>query len=182
MSAVLLPRERVMARSRPVKASRARRGNLLAACVLVLVVVLEAAVMWRPELLLVHRLQAQWFSRQASGYCMLAVMLVAVVCGWLRRQPGSGPRARWLAQGHQVAGLVLLVLLAWHVGQRPSGFLLAQWHLLCAAAAAAAARPWVGAWLGVRASTALLVVHIAGSCCAVATALVHVWLVVCYIA
>lgn len=163
--------------------SRGRRGDSrLAACVLASVLLLELAVHFLRDALLLHPLQASVLFKQASGYTMLALMLFAMGFGWLRRRPAFATRVRGLGELHQFGGLLLLLLLGLHAGRGPAGFLLLLFHAFAVACAAGALRALLGPRLGRVASTFLLAVHIGLACLVSAAALVHVYFVYAYTA
>src|SRR5690606_18970800 len=97
-------------------------------CVLLVLAVLEVAVLLAPQALQLHPLQQGVAFKQASGYTMLGLLAFAMGFGWLRRRPALARHQAALHSAHQLAGLVLLVLLAAHLGQAPAGFLLATFH------------------------------------------------------
>jgi hypothetical protein len=89
---------------------------------------------------------------------------------------------RRLNEIHQLAGLMILVLLASHIGQKPAGFLLAMFHAMAIGLGAGALRAVLGTRIGRRASTALLVLHIGLSCLVAAAVLLHLYFVYAYTA
>lgn len=194
MSAVLLPggavpgaEVRSPSRSRAKAKARtpafATKNPRLALCVLLTVIALELAL-WLapPSLLVLHPFQKTVLFKQLSGYSMLALMVFAVSFGGLRRLPAlAGWQAR-LNGLHQVAGLLLLVLLALHLGQSPAGFLRYTFHAIAIGTAAGAVRNVYGRRIGRAGSNVLLAVHVALSCLVVTGALVHLYLVYAYTA
>lgn len=167
----------------PARARRARRDSpSLAWCVLAVAVLLEVALRFYPQALLLHPVQSSVLFKQASGYTMLSLMAFAMTFGWLRRHPALVDHQRRINEFHQLAGLVILVLLAFHVGQRPSGFLLYTFHALAVGLGAGALRAVVGRRIGRKASMALLVLHISLACLVVAAVLLHLWFVYAYTA
>lgn len=149
---------------------------------LALIVLLEIAVLALPDALLVSPVQSTHLSKQVSGYALVALLSFAIAFGSLRRMPVLARHARRLNTVHQVGGVLMLALLAAHVGQRPSGFLLLLFHGMALACGAGAARALLGTKGGRRASTALLAVHIGGSCLVAAGALLHLYFVYAYTA
>ena len=181
MSAVLLPGGAVRARSAPVRRSP-RALPLLPACVLVVIVLLEAVLLARPQALLLHPFQQAVPFKQVSGYAMLVLLAFTMAFGVLRRHPAlAGHQAR-LKEWHQVAGLLLVVVLAFHSAQAPVGFLRFALHILALATALGAARSLLGPRAGPRGSMLLLAGHIGLSCVVLASVLVHLWLVYAYTA
>lgn len=181
MSAVLAPDSAFPThRARP-RTARARDPRL-AACVLLVVVLLELALRFAPDALQLHPFQKTVLFKQLSGYTMLALMAFSMAFGWLRRRPALARHHARLNEVHQVSGLLLLALLGFHLGQTPVGFLHAMFHALAVAVAAGALRAMLGRRIGAKGGQALLVVHIAGSCAVAAGALVHLYLVYAYTA
>lgn len=181
MSAVLLPGGAV--RSRRIAAKRARRPIAwLPLFVLLIVVLLEAAALLRPQALQLHPVQSTVLFKQVSGYAMLALMAFAMSFGWLRRRPAlAGHQAR-LKEVHLVCGLLLLALLALHLVSVPLGYLSFVFHGMAIAIAAGALRVVAGPRLGPKGCVVLLALHIGLSCAVVASGLVHVYLVYAYTA
>lgn len=172
-----------LAGSPATRARRKTRGELrLAACVFVTVLLLEAALFFLRDGLVLHPLQSSTLFKQVSGYGMAGLLLFAMVFGWLRRRPALAPRLRTLNELHQFAGLLLLLLLGLHAARAPQGFLLLVFHAMAVACAAGALRALVGARIGRLASTTLLVVHIGLACIVSAAAAVHLYLVYAYTA
>lgn len=181
MSAVLLPGRAVPAQRAPVRRAR-RKVSGLAACVLLVVLLLQLAAAFMPQALQLHPVQQAVAFKQASGYAMLALMGFAMAFGWLRRLPVLARRHAALNEAHQVAGLLLLALLASHLGHAPAGFLLLVFHALAIAVAAGALRALLGPRIGPRGCMVLLAAHIGLSCLVLAAALVHLYLVYAYTA
>ena len=152
-------------------------GSVLAAVLLV-----EAAMLFFPHVLMLHAAQTGVLFKQLSGYTMAGLMLLAMAFGTLRRHAGLASRQRLLNDIHQFGGLVLLLLLALHAAGRPGGFLLGLFHALAIAQGAGALRAVLGTRLGRRASTLLLVLHIALSCLACAAVPLHLYFVYAYTA
>jgi hypothetical protein len=163
-------------------AARATDGVALTSCVLLLTVLVEVAVAWFPQALLLAPWQGSSLFRVASGYPMLGLLALSLAFGWLRRRPAFARSRRRLHEVHQVGGLVLLVLLALHAAGRPAGFLLYTLHAMSVALAAGAVRGLAGPRLPRAASLALLMLHISLACLLAAAALVHVYLVMAYTA
>lgn len=159
---------------------KTREELRLAWCVLATVVLLEIAMHFLRDAMLLSPVQAAVRFKRVSGYTMLALMLFSMGFGWLRRRPAMATRARLLHDLHQFGGLCLLLLLGLHVGRGPSGFLFALFHALALGTAAGALRTLVGMRLGRRIHIALLVTHIAVCCLVSAAALVHVYFVWVY--
>lgn len=194
MSAVLLPGGAVPAPEiRPQRKARARtptqapsvaaKNPRLAVCVLLTVVLLELAL-WLapPSMLVLHPFQKTVLFKQLSGYSMLALMVFAVSFGALRRLPALAGRQAAMNGLHQVAGLLLLLLLAAHLVQAPAGFLRLTFHAIAIGTAAGALRTVYGRRMGRARSNALLAVHVALSCLVFTSALVHLYLVYAYTA
>jgi hypothetical protein len=159
---------------------KTREELRLAWCVLAAVVLLEFAMHFLRDAMLLTPMQASITFKRISGYTMLTLMAFAMAFGWLRRRPALAQHARTLHDVHQFAGLCLLLLLALHVGRSPSGFLLGVFHAMAVGTAAGALRPLVPIKLGRGVNIALLVTHIAVSCLVSAAALLHVWWVYVY--
>ena len=158
--------------------SRAVRRPLEAAAALMPLV----AVLALPHAMLVSPLQATRLFKQVSGYSLVTLLAFSVTFGSLRRMPALAAHLRRMNTVHQVGGVLMLMLLAAHVGQRPSGFLLFLFHGMAMASGAGAWRALLGARAGRRASTALLAVHIGGACLVAAGALLHLYFVYAYTA
>ncbi|MCC2676427.1 MAG: hypothetical protein K0R58_3374 [Ramlibacter sp.] len=179
MSAVLLPGGAVAARR--VAARRVRRPVAwLPLFVLLVVVLLEAAALFRPQALQLHPLQASVGFKQVSGYSMLALMAFAMSFGWLRRLPALAAHQARLKETHLVSGLLILALLALHLVHVPLGYLSFVFHGMAVAIAAGAVRAAMGPRLGPKGCIVLLAVHIGLSCVVIAAGLVHVYLVYAY--
>lgn len=165
------------------RARRKARGDVrLAACVLASVLLLELAVHFLRDAMLLHPLQSSVVFKQVSGYTMAGLMLFTMVFGWLRRRPALAPRLRALNELHQFSGLLLLLLLGLHAGRGPAGFLLLLFHATAVACAAGALRALLGPRLGRAGSTFLLVLHVVPACVVSAAALVHLYFVYAYTA
>ena len=162
--------------------ARASGASGLTWCVLMVAVLLEVAVLFRPQALWWTPLQASPAFKMASGYTMLAMLAFALAFGWLRRLAPMARHHRQLNEVHQLGGLVLLVLLAVHVGTRPAGFLLWTFHALAVGLGAGALREVMRARIGRAASAALLTVHISFACLVGAAALLHLYFVYVYTA
>jgi hypothetical protein len=169
-------------RSRRAVRAQARNGQSLGWCVLLFALLLQGAVAFAPQALLVSPLQSTPGLKMASGYAMVALMVFAMVFGSMRRLPAMALHLRKLHEWHQLAGLVLLVLLAFHMGQRPAGFLLGTFHAMAVGVACGALRTLVGTRVGRRGSTVLLAAHICASCLVSAAALLHLYFVYAYTA
>lgn len=181
MSAVLLPGGAV--RTRRVAGRPARRPVAwLPLFVLLIVILLEAAAMLRPQALQLHPAQNSVLFKQVSGYSMLALMAFAIAFGWLRRLPALARQQARLKEAHLVSGLLILALLALHLVNVPLGYLSVVFHAMALAIAAGALRSVLGPRLGPKACVVLLVSHIGLSCAVVAAGLVHVYLVYAYTA
>jgi hypothetical protein len=152
-------------------------GSVLAAVLLV-----EAALLFFPHVLVLHAAQASVWFKQLSGYAMVGLLVLAMGFGALRRHAGLATRQRLLNDIHQFGGLVLLLLLALHAAGRPGGFLHGLFHALATAQGAGALRALLGTRLGRKASILLLVLHIALSCLACAAVLLHLYFVYAYTA
>lgn len=162
--------------------TRASGASGLTWCVLMLAVLLEVAVLLRPQALSWTPLQATPVFKMASGYTMFALLAFALVFGWLRRLAPMARHHRLLNEVHQLGGLLLLVLLALHVGTRPAGFLLWTFHALAVGLGAGALREVMRARLGRAASAALLTIHVSFACLLGAAALLHLYFVYAYTA
>lgn len=149
---------------------------------LAIVVLLELAVLAFPHAMLVSPLQATPLFKQVSGYSLVTLLVFSVTFGSLRRMTALAAHLRRLNTVHQVGGVLMLMLLAAHVGQRPSGFLLFLFHGMAMASGAGAWRALLGARAGRRMSSALLAVHIGGACLVAAGALLHLYFVYAYTA
>ena len=181
MSAVLLPGGAVPARRTAARPAR-RSVAWLPLFVLLVVLLLEAAVLFVPAALQLHPVQKTVGFRQLTGYAMLGLMAFAMLFGWLRRLPAlAGQQAR-LKEAHLVAGLLLLALLALHLVQVPAGFLHSLFHALALGTAAGALRSALGRRFGPRGCSVLLGLHIGLACIVSTAALVHVYLVYAYTA
>ena len=165
-----------------VRARAKKDSQHLAWCVLAVVVLLEVALQFLPQAMLLNPLQSSVLFKRISGYTMLALLVFAMVFGSLRRRPALANQQRKLNEIHHFGGLVLLVLLGLHVGHRPSGFLLYTFHALAAGVAAGALRAVIGRRIGRAASTALLVLHISLSCLVLAAVVLHLYFVYAYTA
>lgn len=179
MSAVLdsvLPMPVARVRGRPPESLR------LAWCVLAVVILLEVALQFFPHAMLLNPLQKSVLFKQLSGYTMLVLLAAAAAFGAMRRYPALANQQRRLNELHQAGGLLILVLLASHIGQRPSGFLLYTFHALAIGLAAGSLRAVLGRKVGRSASTTLLVLHISLSCLVCAAVLVHLYFVYAYTA
>jgi hypothetical protein len=152
----------------------------LAWCVLATVVLLELAMHFLRDAMLLTPIQASVTFKRISGYTMLALMACAMGFGWVRRRPALAQHARTLHHLHQFGGLCLLLLLALHAGRSPSGFLLAMFHAMALGTAAGALRTVVGSRLGRAVNISLLVTHIATCCLVSGAALLHVYWIYVY--
>lgn len=160
-----------------------RKADLrIAWCVLVTVLLLQVALLLRPDALLLHPVQSTVLFKQVSGYAMVALMAAAMGFGWLRRRPVLAAHHRLLGDLHQFGGLLLLLLLSLHVATRPGGFLLAIFHAVAVAQLAGALRAMLANKLGRGVATGLLVVHITLSCLVSAAVLLHLYFVYAYTA
>lgn len=168
----------------PTLGQRVRTGPhedlRLARWALLAVILLEAAVLFTPQALLVHPVQTSSLFKQFSGYSMIALLAFAMGFGWLRRQPAMARRQKALNAIHQAAGLVLLLLLASHVGTRPSGFLLFMFHAMAIGLGAGALRAVLGAGAPRKLATGLLATHIGMTCLVSAAVLLHLYFVYAY--
>jgi hypothetical protein len=160
--------------------TRRKADVRIASSVLAAVLLAEAALLFFPQALLLHPLQAGVLFKQLSGYAMVSLMVFAMAFGWLRRQPALAVHHRTLNDVHQFGGLLLLLLLSLHVATRPSGFLLLMFHAVAVAQAAGALRAVLGIRLGRAGSTALLALHIGLSCVVSAAVLLHLYFVYAY--
>ena len=167
------PRERAQATS-------AVSAQPLAWCVLLVAVLLEVAVLWRPQALLLGPVQNTVWFKTVTGYTMLALLAFAIAFGWVRRLPAMARQHRKLNEVHQVVGLAILVLLAFHGAGRPGGFLFVLLHAMAIALAAGALRGILGTRGGRGAAMALLMLHISLSFLVAAAALLHLWFVIAY--
>ena len=149
---------------------------------LVLVLVLETALLFFPDALRVSPVQAAVWFKQVSGYTMCALLAFALASGWLRRLPALAGCLRALGVLHQVGGLAILLLLACHMGQAPSGFLLCVFHGMACSVASGALRTVLASRTGRRVSTGLLGLHIGMSCMVAAGAVLHLYFVYVYAA
>lgn len=173
----------------PVRRARARRvkaktsdAAMLTWCVLAVVLLLVGAVHFYPKALVLSPVQATPQFKMASGYAMLTLLSFAMVFGWLRRVPTMARHHRKLNEIHQLGGLLILVLLALHIGQKPAGFLLYMFHALAIGLGAGALRGVLGTRLGRKASVTLLTLHISLCCLVAAAVLLHVYFVYAYTA
>ncbi|HEX2544181.1 MAG TPA: hypothetical protein VHL79_04850 [Ramlibacter sp.] len=177
----------------PTQPARARRrdgvrvvtrpaSQSVAWCVLVVAILLEVAVLLRPQALLLGPVQNSVLFKTVSGYTMLALMAFAIAFGWVRRRPAMARQHRKLNELHQVVGLAILVLLAFHAAGRPGGFLQFVLHGMAVGVAAGALRSLLGARAGRATSAALLMLHISLSFLVSAAALLHLWFVIAYTA
>jgi hypothetical protein len=163
----------------------AHRGNprddlRVPQCVLGLVVLVEIAVLFFPHALLLGAAQVSVWFKQASGYTMLGLMTFALTFGTLRRLPAMGKHQRKLNEIHQLAGLLLLVLMAFHMGESPRGFLLMFFHAMAAGLGAGALRVLLGRRIGRSGGIGLLATHISLSCLVCGGALLHLYMVYAY--
>lgn len=162
--------------------ARAADARALAWCVLLFTVLLQATITLHPAALKLGPFQSSAPFKMASGYAMVALLAFAMGFGALRRLPALAPHVRRLHELHQVAGLAIVVLLALHIGQRPTGFLLGTFHVMALGVACGALRTLMGARTGRATSAGLLGIHIAASCLVAAAALVHLYFVYAYTA
>jgi hypothetical protein len=167
---------------RQVRTRAKKESQRLAWCVLVVVVLLEVALQFFPQAMQVIPAQSSSLFKQVSGYTMLTLLAFAMVFGSLRRRPAFANQQRKLNELHHFGGLLLVVLLALHVGERPAGFLLYTFHALAVAVGAGALRAVIGRRIGRAASTTLLVLHISLSCLVLAAVLLHLYFVYAYTA
>lgn len=165
-------------------AARVRRPSAgrLAWCVLTALLVLETLVLFFPQRMLVSPAQMSTGFKQLTGYSMLALMGFAIFFGPLRKLPRLARHLVVLNEFHQFSGLLVLLLLAFHLGHGPSGFLQYTFHALALASAAGALRAAFGTRLGPSASRALLVLHISLFCVVAVAVLLHLYLVYAYTA
>jgi hypothetical protein len=167
----------------PTLRTAGRDGPGLAWLAVLVVLLLEAAVLFAPHAMLVNPLQATVLAKRISGYAMFTLLAFAMGYGWLRRVPAMAAHLRALGSLHQASGLLILLLLGAHVGARPSGFLLAIFHAMAIALGAGAIRTALGrrSPRGPRGlSTGLLVLHITLACLVAAGALLHLYFVYAY--
>jgi hypothetical protein len=150
--------------------------------VLAVVLLLEAAVHFAPHALVLSPVQGTHLFKMVSGYSMFCLLAFAMGFGWLRRLPAMSGHHRLLNEIHQLAGLLILVLLASHIGQKPVGFLLVMFHAMAISLGAGALRGVLGPKIGRRGSTALLALHIGLSCLVAAAVLLHLYFVYAYTA
>jgi hypothetical protein len=160
------------------RASQARLGG----CVLFMVLLLEAALLFFPQRLVLDPVQAAPWAKQLTGYPMVALMLMAMVFGPLRRAPALARHQVVLNEFHQFSGLLVLLLLAFHMGRAPSGFLQYTFHILAVGVAAGGLRSVLGTKAPRALARTLLVTHIGLSCLVAAAALLHLYLVYAYTA
>ena len=178
------PIARAPARRKRSKRAAARPSDavVLTWCILLVVVLLVLAVHFHPKALLLVPAQASPLFKMVSGYAMLALMSFAMVFGWLRRLPTMARHHRRLNEIHQLGGLVILVLLASHIGQKPAGFLLYTFHAMAVGLGAGALRGVLGTRIGRRVSVTLLTVHISLACLVAAAVPLHLYFVYAYTA
>jgi hypothetical protein len=162
--------------------SKARNAARLPWCVLLVVVVLEGTAAFSPHALLVHPVQNSVGFRQLTGYTMVALLASALVFGWLRRLPVVASQHRQLNHFHQLGGLVILLLLASHAAQAPTGFLLLMFHATAVGLGAGALRAVLGPAAAPAVRAFLLATHIGLSFLLGAGVLVHLYLVYAYTA
>ena len=180
--ATRVPAPRVPAtRVRPARA-RTRSAPRIAWCVLAVVLLLELAVLVFPHRLVLDPAQVTVRVKQATGYTMLALMALAMVFGSLRRSSALARRQGLLNDIHHFGGLLILLLLALHMGQQPHGFLLFMFHGTAVALGSGALRAVLGTKLGRGTSTGLLTLHISLSCLVAAGVLLHLYFVYAYTA
>ena len=151
-------------------------------CVLALALLLQGAMLFSPQALLLGPWQAGPVFKTASGYTLVALLALAMGFGWLRRLPALAGSQRKLLEVHQLAGLAILVLLALHAATRPSGFLLLTMQAMVMGQGAGALRRLLGARNGRRLAIALLTLHVWLSCLVCAAGLLHIWFVYAYTA
>ena len=164
------------------RTARATRAQPLTWCVLLVTLLLEAAVLWRPQALLLGPVQNTVPFKTVTGYAMLALLVFCIAFGWLRRLAPMASQGKRLGELHQLAGLAILEMLAFHGAGRPAGFLLGLLHAMAIGLAAGALRGILGTRLRRGTAAMLLVLHIGLSFLVCAAALVHVWFVVTYTA
>jgi hypothetical protein len=158
------------------RASQARLGG----CVLVMVLLLEAALLIFPQRLLLDPVQAAPWAKQLTGYAMVTLMLLAMAFGPLRRWPALARHQLVLNEFHQFSGLLVLLLLAFHMGHAPSGFLQYTFHVLAVGVGAGGLRSVLGTKAPRALARTLLVTHISLSCLVAAGAALHLYLVYAY--
>jgi hypothetical protein len=178
------PIARASARRPAARRPAVRRHEVpaLTFCVLAVVLLLEAAVHFAPHALVLSPVQGTHLFKMVSGYSMFCLLAFAMGFGWLRRLPAMSGHHRLLNEIHQLAGLLILVLLASHIGQKPVGFLLVMFHAMAISLGAGALRGVLGPKIGRRGSTALLALHIGLSCLVAAAVLLHLYFVYAYTA
>lgn len=181
MSAIFLPGSSIPVGRAPVRRA-AQRLPFLPACVLALAVALLATAWLAPSALRQHPAQATVLFKQLTGYAMLALLAFCMVLGALRRRPAFAAHHAAVGRLHQAAGLLLLLLLAAHLGQVPRGFLGGMLVVLLVATAAGALRALLGSRAPARLARVLLVVHVVLSCLVTGAVLVHLYLVYAYTA
>jgi hypothetical protein len=162
--------------------SRTRGDRRIASSVLAAVLLLELALALFPEALRLGPVQDTPLFKQVSGYAMVALLVLAMAFGWLRRAPALAAHVRTCGDLHQFGGLLLVLLLAFHAGGTPAGFLRFTFHAMALAVVAGALRALLGQRLGRRGSGALLLVHVSVSCLVSVAALVHLYFVYAYTA
>lgn len=162
--------------------SRSTRAQPLTWCVLLVTILLQAAVLWRPQALLLGPVQNTVAFKTVTGYTMLVLLVFCITFGWVRRHGAMARQGRRLGELHQLAGLALLVMMAFHGAGRPAGFLLVLLHAMAIGLAAGALRGILGPRLGRGTAAVLLTLHVGLSFLVCAAALVHVWFVVTYTA
>lgn len=177
MSAVLgsfvgAPRKRLVVR--PQAESR------LPWCVLAVVLALELTAGFFPGALLLHPIQGSVLFKQVSGYTMVVLLVFAMSFGWLRRLPSVSRHSRKLSEIHQLGGMLLLVLLASHLGQSPKGFLQYVFHAMAFGLTAGSLRAVLGPKIGSAGSSVLLALHIGLSCLVGAGAVAHLYFIYAY--
>lgn len=177
MSAVLLPGGAVPDRK---VSGRPKEARALAWLVLLTIGLLELAALYWPSALIVSPLQTSVLFKQVTGYCMLGLMIFAMTFGWLRRLPLMAEHGRRFNEVHQLGGLLILVLLASHLGQSPKGFLLYAFHAMALGLGAGALRAVLGPKLASWGSMTLLALHIALACLVFAGVLIHLYFVYAY--
>jgi hypothetical protein len=169
-------------RTRAVAKTRPAHAQPLAWCVLLIAVLIEAALQWRPQALLLHPVQATVLFKTVTGYATLSLLAFAIAFGWIRRWPAMAGRGRRLRELHELAGLAILVMLSLHAAGRPAGFLLYLLHAMAIGLAAGALRAVGGTRLRREVAAGLLVLHISLSFLVCAAALLHIWFVISYTA
>lgn len=163
-------------RARPAEDLRLARWALL------MVVLLELSAWAAPQALLVSPIQTAGLFKRISGYAMLSLLVFAMAYGWLRRLPALSAHVKKLNALHQASGLLILLLLAAHVGAQPTGFLLPMFHAMAIGLGAGALRAVLGPKAPAKLATGLLVLHIGATCLVSAGALLHLYFVYAYTA